>query len=156
MMKTLGTFVLLASLPLSLVGQEGVGFHEAQFERRADWVPFALRGETVWVNPDQSVSITSAAYAQLGWRGAPSSVIESPVQPYLELQFTETDRRRIAALTTRIAGQRMAVLHHGVLLAAPLVSKPIVEGRVSILGIVDAAMAQEVVAGLEAKPPKLN
>lgn len=146
--NTLIQTLILGLLPLISSGQSILGFHEAQDDARGDWISFSLRGKTIWVNPDVSVTVTKATFAELRYAASPASVVESMSHPCLHLTFTEQDRARFADLTTRATGRRIAILHRGELLAAPGVSVPVSSGRVIIHGIQDQATARGIVAAL--------
>ncbi|MDA1043990.1 MAG: hypothetical protein O3C57_02075 [Verrucomicrobia bacterium] len=153
-MRTFIKIMMLATIALPLItwGQQVIGFHEAQSAERRDWIPFSLQGETVWVNPDVSVTLTSAPSAELRWRTPAAPVVVANDPPGLQITLSEVDRTRFADLTTHVTGRRLAVLHNGHILSAPFVEGPIVGGRVIIYGIQDASITQHIAAQLRARP----
>lgn len=138
---------LLAPMPLALAGCSGappaaLEFRIAEVEPGEGLEAFVHQdsGETFYLHPEVLIDEEDIATANM---------ISQRGHLAIDLHFTDAGRDKFLQLTDANVGKRCGMIVYGRLLAAPIIRKPITQGRALIEGNFTLEEVQEIVSKLQ-------
>ncbi|MBC8352144.1 MAG: hypothetical protein H8E66_09140 [Planctomycetes bacterium] len=160
---SLSVILILLSIPLPLLAQTSSDPDAAQLAfdapsgittlefRRAQNEPAEGYVETTIVDSDEKIYLRTTS--DLSNEGVVSAQVvpDSTGQPAIEVEFTATGARKLAALTTEHTGKRLAVVVNGEVISAPTI-KGVISRKAVISGHFSLEEAKELASGILPPP----
>jgi len=144
--------LVLLALVIPQFVHAGLEFHQAKTEETEGWVKMQLDDKPIWINPNiemDSSQVESASLERTKFyeqrkkaederiaefeKDHPGSTIKSSLNEYyISIQLTTNGAAIFQEITTKLCGDRLAIINNGELLYAPNVNEPITGGIVWI------------------------